>query len=258
MKFLRKSRQLILPTTGTASPVCADTRNQPAARHLRLFACIGMLALLGITPALAEASGVLNKRPTWRPPATPGIQDNLLSMKRIGDWQVTCYKRGFVLPIVNSCELRLHERDMVTGHADRALFVFDMVIEVAHPDTARARKRDYQPGDSAVIEATDAYDFNILLAATPTPSWADGSLRFDDFRMRIEDVCLVGQCILRHDAAERLITAMLDSEQPVGFIQFRDAPLNGSYASRRITVPLQDFDRALNLLIEQTQLHSGY
>lgn len=256
MIFSRKPCDTGLPTSD--APKAQSTYQRIRKNGLGRLAAIAAGLSFFVAPMMVvEASSLLNNRPTWRPPPTPGMQDNLISMSRIGDWQVTCYKRGFVLPIVNSCELRLHERQMATGHT-RPLFVFDMVIEVAHPDTARADKRFFYPDDNTVIEATDMYDFNILLAATPTPGWEDASLRFDDYQLALGDVCTAGDCILRHNTAEHVITAILDSERPVGNIQFRDAPLSGSFSDRRVSIPIADFDRALNLLIEQTQIHSGY
>ena len=226
---------------------------------VRIMAVL-VLMMLALAP-LYEAAANSANRHTWRPPPTPGLQDNLRFMKRLGDWQVTCYTRAVLAIFFDSCELRLHERQMSTGH-QRALFVFDLVIEVAHPDNARSHKQGPRVGmdddGDTMIEATDVYDFNILLAATPTPSWEDGQLRIGSFNLAIGDVCRVGECILRHRTAEQLVTQMLNTDRPIAKIQFKDAPLSNSFSRRQVVVPLSDFDRALNLLIEQTQIHSGY
>ena len=61
-----------------------------------------------------------------------------------------------------------------------------------------------------------------------------------------------------HQAAERLINEFVDAAGTTAIISFRDAPLTDSYAKRRIGVPLDEFDQALSLLIEQTQHYRGY
>ncbi|MEM6904124.1 MAG: hypothetical protein AAF556_12870 [Pseudomonadota bacterium] len=198
---------------------------------------------LQITPASA-----IDNRPTWRPPPTIGMQDNVISLSRIGDWQVTCYRRTFIRPINDACELRLHERELATGHVEPT-FVFNLVIE-AVPASQRPGR-----GQNAVSEI---YDFNLLLDSTPTPSWGEAELRIGNFQLQVSDVCIIGPCLLRHGAAEQLIEKMLSSERPGAVLTFRDAPLSKSFMTRRIGIPLSDFDEALSLLIEQTQLHSGF
>ena len=234
---------------------CGKRHPVPGLPHIRwgflsLAAMLVLAAvLLAVTPAPAEAA---DTRTTWRPPPTLGMQDNVLYMKRVGDWQVTCYRRTFVLPLNDACELRLHERQYVTGH-QKPVFVFDLVIEVAEPSDSGSQNNRKPRNDLG-----DLYDFNIMLDATPTPTWADATIRTKAFQMKIEDVCLVGACILRHQAAERLINEFVDATGSTAIISFRDAPLTDSYAKRRIGVPLDEFDQALSLLIEQTQHYRGY
>lgn len=206
--------------------------------------CLGLavvLALIGLMswtmPALAEST-----RPPWRPPATFGSSMGVLFMQRIDDWQVTCYKRAFLTPINNECELRLHQVDYATGHL-KPTFVFDLIIE-----------------PTPAVNPAEQYDFNIMLDATPTPSWSDGSIQIGNFDMKISDVCLIGPCILRHSTARRLVEEMLEAHDngAGGIISFEDAPLTNAYSQHRIGLPLDHFDRALNMLIEQTQIHGGF
>jgi len=210
---------------------------------------MGLLTGLAIAPLNANATG---SGTTWRPPPTLGMQDNILYMKRLGDWQVTCYRRTYIQPLNDACELRLHERQFATGHRD-PVFIFDLVIEVAEP-TDSAPRNDR----AARNDLGDLYDFNILLDAEPTPTWADATIRTSTFQMRIEDVCLVGSCVLRNQASERLINEFIDAESANAVINFRDAPLSNSYSKRHIGIPLDNFDQAISLLIEQTQIHRGY
>lgn len=208
---------------------------------------VGLAAIvLAFGLQLREADA--NDRPTWRPPPTMGMQDNVVSLSRVGDWQVTCYRRTFVQPVNDACELRLHHRELATGHVEPT-FIFDMVIEAVPPSSSPRR------GLNAVSEI---YDFNLLIDATPTPTWAEARLRMGEFELTVSDVCLVGPCLLRHSAAEQLIAQMLNTERPGAVLTFRDAPLSRSFMNRRIGIPLADFGEALSLLIEQTQKHSGF
>ncbi|MBV6631949.1 MAG: hypothetical protein KI792_02830 [Alphaproteobacteria bacterium] len=209
---------------------------------------IGFAAMLLAFVLQLQQANASGDRPTWRPPPTMGMQDNVVSLKRVGDWQVTCYRRTFVQPVRDACELRLHEREQATGHT-KPTFIFDLVIEAvpAAPNPGR--------GQNLVSEI---YDFNLLLDSTPTPSWSDAVLRIGEFELRVSDVCVIGPCLLRRGAAEHLVEQMLSAERPAGVLTFRDAPLSKSFMKRRIGIPLADFGEAMSLLIEQTQLHSGY
>jgi hypothetical protein len=208
-------------------------------RLFRICTALALATLVLLAMGLSDAAATGN-RTTWRPPPILGMKDNILFMKRIDDWQVTCYRRTYIAPVNDACELRLHEKQFATGHRE-AVFTFNLVIEAAPPQNP-----------------ADGYDFNIMLEADPTPSWKDATIRIGEFQMRIEDVCLVGSCILRHQAARRLVEEMIEAKSPGAVISFQDAPLTESFMDRRIGLPLEHFDQAINLLIEQTQIYSGY